>query len=166
MGEQASDQATEAKEPEDQARDRADDQEGGGSENTPTEKPEPDDEDKEKAAEMREAYKERPTLVLPGTGGAVSGTAVGEWLDDDGNPKYGNDEDSPAAKSEAEGDNEDTDERGETDERDIEEQIKKDKEFNAAVIKAAKDEEDKAKNEEDEAESSQDDNEDDKAVSK
>jgi hypothetical protein len=156
MGEQASDQATEAKEPEDQARDRAGDQEGGDSENTPTEKPEPDDEDKEKAAEMREAYKERPTLVLPGTGGAVSGTAVGEWLDDDGNPKYGNDEDSPAAKSEAEGDNEDA---GETDERDIEEQIKKDKEFNAAVIKAAKDQED-------EAESSQDDNEDDKAVSK
>ena len=85
--------------------------------------------------------KERPTLVLPGTGGAVSGTAVGEWLDDDGNPKYGNDEDSPAAKSEAEGDNEDA---GETDERDIEEQIKKDKEFNAAVIKAAKDQEDEA----------------------
>ena len=156
MGEQASDQATEAKEPEDQARDRDDDQEGGDSENTPTEKPEPDDEDREKAAEMREAYKERPTLILPGTGGAVSGTAVGEWLDDDGNPKYGNDEDSPAAKSEAEGDNEDD---GETDERDIEEQIKKDKEFNATVIKAAKDEED-------EAESSQDDNEDDKAVSK
>ena len=61
-------------------------------EETPTEKPEPDEEDKEKAAEMMTAYKERPTLVLPGTGGAVSGTAVGDWLDDDGNPKYGDDE--------------------------------------------------------------------------
>ena len=85
MGEQDSDQA---KEPDDQNN-------GGSSGETPTEKPEPDEEDKEKAAEMMTAYQERPTLVLPGTGGAVSGTAVGNWLDDDGNPKYANDEDAP-----------------------------------------------------------------------
>ncbi len=37
---------------------------------------------------MREAYKDKPTIVLPGTGGSVSGTAVNDWLDDDGNPKH------------------------------------------------------------------------------
>ena len=25
---------------------------------------------------------------MPGTDGAVAGTAVNEWLDDDGNPKF------------------------------------------------------------------------------
>lgn len=64
-----------------------------------SEKPEPDDDAKEKAAEMMTAYEYRPTLILPGTGGAVSGTAVGDWLDDDGNPKYADDKDSPAAKA-------------------------------------------------------------------
>ncbi len=129
MGEQDNDQA---KEPDDQNY-------GGSSGETPTEKPEPDEEDKEKAAEMMTAYQERPTLVLPGTGGAVSGTAVGNWLDDDGNPKYANDEDAPAAKAKANDD--------ETDDHDFEEQTAKDKAFNEAVIKAAKDEaseEDKA----------------------
>ena len=52
-----------------------------------TEKPEPDEDDKKKAAEMMEAYNEKPTIVLPGTGGSVSGTAVNEWLDEDGSPK-------------------------------------------------------------------------------
>jgi hypothetical protein len=56
----------------------------------PTEKPEPDEEDKKKAAEMMTAYEDRrPTVVLPGSGGMVSGTAVNDWLDDDGNPKFG-----------------------------------------------------------------------------
>jgi hypothetical protein len=53
----------------------------------PQEKPEPDDDAKQKAAEMMVAYEDRPTLVLPGSGGAVSGTAVNDWLDEDGNPK-------------------------------------------------------------------------------
>ncbi|MBJ7465299.1 MAG: hypothetical protein JHD38_16825 [Mycolicibacterium sp.] len=30
----------------------------------------------------------RPTSVLPGSNGTVSGTAVTDWLDDDGNPKF------------------------------------------------------------------------------
>jgi hypothetical protein len=30
--------------------------------------------------------------VLPGSGGTVTGTAVNDWLDDDGNPIYGRDE--------------------------------------------------------------------------
>ena len=59
MGEQDTDQVKDARE--------TDEQDNDGR--TPTEKPVPDEEDKEKAAEMMEAYRERPTLVLPGTGG-------------------------------------------------------------------------------------------------
>lgn len=47
---------------------------------------------------MAKAYEDRPTVVLPGSHGTVAGTAVGEWLDEDGNPKYGKD-DSPANES-------------------------------------------------------------------
>jgi hypothetical protein len=55
----------------------------------PTEKPEITDEHKDKAKEMRKSYEEeRPTISMPGTDGAVSGTAVNDWVDDDGNPKY------------------------------------------------------------------------------
>jgi hypothetical protein len=55
----------------------------------PTEKPEITDEHREKAKEMRKDYEEeRPTITMPGTDGAVSGTAVNEWVDDDGNPKF------------------------------------------------------------------------------
>jgi hypothetical protein len=55
----------------------------------PTEKPEVTEEHKEKAKEMRKDYEEeRPTIAMPGTDGAVSGTAVNEWVDDDGNPKF------------------------------------------------------------------------------
>ncbi len=46
---------------------------------------------REKAKEMRKAYDDRPTVVLPGSDRTVAGTAVGEWLDDDGNPKYSKD---------------------------------------------------------------------------
>jgi hypothetical protein len=51
------------------------------------EKPEPDAKAKEKAAEMMTAYEDRPTLVLPGSQRMVTGTAVNDWLDEDGNPK-------------------------------------------------------------------------------
>ncbi len=55
----------------------------------PTEKPEITDEHRETAKEMRKEYDEdRPTIKMPGTGGAVAGTAVNEWVDDDGNPKF------------------------------------------------------------------------------
>ena len=62
---------------------------GQDDDRQPTEKPEPDEADKKKAAEMMTAYGDRPTLVLPGSGGMVSGTAVNDWLDEDGNPKFG-----------------------------------------------------------------------------
>jgi hypothetical protein len=127
MGEQHSDQG---KEPADQGN-------GDRAEPTPTEKPEPDDKAKEKAAEMMTAYQDRPTLVLPGTGGAVSGTAVNDWLDEDGNPKYANDKDAPAAKAKAP-DDETASEEG------SEEQIEKDKAFNEAALKAANEAEEKA----------------------
>lgn len=55
-----------------------------------TEKPEVTEEHKEKAKEMRKEYdEERPTVTMPGSDNTVAGTAVNEWLDDDGNPKYG-----------------------------------------------------------------------------
>jgi hypothetical protein len=48
------------------------------------EKPEVTDEHKDKAKEMAKAYDEdRPTTTLPGSGGAISGTAVTEWVDDE-----------------------------------------------------------------------------------
>lgn len=57
------------------------------------EKPEPDESAREKAKEMTKAYNDDiKTVVLPGSGGTVSGTAVSEWLDDQGNPKYGRDD--------------------------------------------------------------------------
>jgi hypothetical protein len=92
-----------------------------------TEKPEPNEENKKQAAEMMEAYQEnRPTVVLPGSGGAISGTAVNDWLDDDGNPKYNHDD----AGSDDEGpDNESN-----------KEQIEKDKALNDELRKAAAEE--------------------------
>jgi hypothetical protein len=48
-----------------------------------TEKPEVTDEHKEQAKKMARAYEEdRPTTTLPGSDGAVSGTAVTDWVDD------------------------------------------------------------------------------------
>src|SRR4051812_46731733 len=65
-----------------------------------TEKPEVQDEHKEKAQEMRKEYvEERPTVIMPGSGGTVAGTAVNEWLEDDGSPKFGDESESAADKS-------------------------------------------------------------------
>jgi hypothetical protein len=52
-------------------------------------KPEISESAREAAAEMASAYEDRPTAVLPGSHNTVTGTAVNDWLDDDGNPKYG-----------------------------------------------------------------------------
>jgi hypothetical protein len=78
-----------------------------------TEKPEPDEEQKEKAAEMMTAYEDRPTLVLPGTGGMVSGTAVNDWLDDEGNPKGGEGADDQAENQGGKGADDRTENQGE-----------------------------------------------------
>jgi hypothetical protein len=94
-----------------------------------TEKPEPDEDDKKAAAEMMEAYKDKPTIVLPGSAGMVSGTAVNEWLDDDGSPKFeipdDADEDQKNTAEEARNDN------------DKNEQIEKDKSLNEKLREAA-----------------------------
>ncbi|MEB3982483.1 hypothetical protein OQ968_14555 [Mycobacterium sp. 663a-19] len=101
--------------------DKGADQEGG---QRVTEKPEPDEKDKKQAADMMTAYEDRPTLVLPGTGGTVSGTAVNDWLDDAGNPK---------ADAEAGG--------GQTGSDDTkQEQIDKDKAWNEELKEAAREE--------------------------
>lgn len=83
-----------------------------------------DEDDKKKAAEMMEAYEDKATIVLPGTGGSVSGTAVNEWLDEDGNPKH----------EVAEG----TDHADEgRDEQALRDQIEKDKALNEVLREAA-----------------------------
>lgn len=65
-------------------------QENGGQQMT--EAPEVTDEHRERAAEMRKSYDDtRPTAVMPGTDHTITGTAVNEWLDDEGNPKFGDD---------------------------------------------------------------------------
>ncbi|MGD1171114.1 hypothetical protein ACKUVQ_23995 [Mycobacterium seoulense] len=101
-----------------------------GTEQKLTEKPEPDEGHKEKAAEMMEAYKEKPTIVLPGTGGSVSGTAVNEWLDDDGNPRHEEPE-GGGSVSQAQGDDS-------RDEQALQDQIEKDKALNEQLKEAAK----------------------------
>ncbi|MCV7343073.1 hypothetical protein [Mycolicibacterium rhodesiae] len=53
------------------------------------EKPVPDDNAKAKAKEMMTAYEDRPTAVLPGSDNTVTGTAVNDWLDEEGQPIYG-----------------------------------------------------------------------------
>lgn len=97
-----------------------------------TEKPEPDDDNKKAAAEMMEAYVEKPTIVLPGTGGSVSGTAVNDWLDEDGNPKH----------EEPEGDGSDDQGKGDDgrDEQALKDQIEKDKALNDELRKLASEE--------------------------
>ena len=52
--------------------------------------PELSEEGKEEVRRIQAAYDDdRPTAVLPGTDNTITGVAVSEWLDDDGNPKFG-----------------------------------------------------------------------------
>jgi len=56
--------------------------------------PELSEEGKEKVERMQAAYDDdRETVALPGTDNTITGVAINEWLDDDGNPKFGKDED-------------------------------------------------------------------------
>ena len=90
-----------------------------------------------------ESYEYRPTLVLPGSGGAVSGTAVNDWLDEEGNSKGLGEEDAPAAKAKTDDDEAAKDETG--DGQSFEDRIEKDKAFNEKIIKAAEDDKDTRK---------------------
>ncbi|OBH48960.1 hypothetical protein [Mycobacterium mantenii] len=116
----------------DKGTDQADqtDQAGQEDEQRLTEKPEPDEDDKKEAAKMMEAYEDKPTIVLPGTGGSVSGTAVNEWLDEDGNPKH----ETPEGADESKSDDSKRDEKA------LQEQIEKDKALNEQLRQAAEEE--------------------------
>lgn len=62
----------------------------GDNEQDTIPKPEVTEQHREKAKEMAKAYDDdRPTVGMPGTSNTVAGQAVGEWVDDDGSPKYG-----------------------------------------------------------------------------
>lgn len=90
---------------------------------------------------MMEAYKDKPTIVLPGTGGSVSGTAVNEWLDDEGNPKHeapeGADAQSKSDDESKSGDESKSDD-DERHEQALKDQIEKDKALNEVLREAAK----------------------------
>jgi len=97
-----------------------------------TEKPEVKDEHEGKAKEMRKEYVEqRPTVIMPGSGGTVAGTAVNEWLDDDGSPKFG--DESKSAADTSEGDDAD---RGKSDDKSYGDTVAEDKERNDRIRKA------------------------------
>ncbi|UQX12794.1 hypothetical protein [Candidatus Mycobacterium methanotrophicum] len=58
---------------------------------TSSDTPELSEEGKEAVHRMAEAYQDRETAVLPGTGRTITGTAINDWIDDEGNPKFGKD---------------------------------------------------------------------------
>ncbi|MGV0811454.1 hypothetical protein ABQF34_05790 [Mycolicibacterium boenickei] len=59
-----------------------------------TEPPPITDEHREEAKRVMESYDEdRPTITLPGSGNTISGTAINDWVDDDGKPIYGQSKD-------------------------------------------------------------------------
>lgn len=70
----------------------ADEDQQSGQEGRKTEIPAPTEEDIERAKKgvegMTDRYEseDRKTVVLPGSDGTISGTAINDWLDDDGNP--------------------------------------------------------------------------------
>jgi hypothetical protein len=53
---------------------------------------------REEVEKMAEAYRDKPTAVLPGPHGTITGTAVNDWLDDEGNPKFGDPDEHPYAE--------------------------------------------------------------------
>ena len=73
-----------------------------GDEKAQTETAEPTEEGKEfelseegkqEVQRMQATYDDdRETVALPGTDNTITGVAINEWLDDDGNPKFGKDE--------------------------------------------------------------------------
>ncbi|WP_343572538.1 hypothetical protein [Mycobacterium sp.] len=62
------------------------------------------DEGREEVRQILKAYEDKPTVELPGTHGAITGTAINEWLDDEGNPKFGDTDGHPSAEDEDHGD--------------------------------------------------------------
>ena len=57
------------------------------------------EEGKQEVQRMQDAYDDdRETVALPGTDNTITGVAINEWLDDDGNPKFGKDEEQKDEK--------------------------------------------------------------------
>ena len=70
-----------------------------GDEKGQIETPELSEEGKEAVQRMQDAYDdERETVALPGTDNTITGVAINECLDDDGNPKFGKDEQQKDAR--------------------------------------------------------------------
>jgi hypothetical protein len=64
-------------------------------------KPEVTAKHRDEAKEIAKAYDDdRPTVALPGTSNTVTGQAVADWVDDDGNPKFGDVADGGGVKRE------------------------------------------------------------------
>jgi hypothetical protein len=77
-----------------------------------SDRPELSEEGKEEVKRMASAYEDRSTAVMPGTDKTITGTAVHEWLDDEGNPKFGDPDEHPFAEYSAEeGDQKDGDQQ-------------------------------------------------------
>ena len=86
MSAQEKDQ-TETPEPSEQGKEETPEQSEQGKEFELSE------EGKQEVQRMQATYDdERPTVALPGTDNTITGVAINEWLDDDGNPKFGKDE--------------------------------------------------------------------------
>jgi hypothetical protein len=71
--------------------DQSNSEDTGSQQKTSSDVPELSEEGKEQVHRMAAAYEDRETAVLPGTDNTITGTAVNEWLDDEGNPKFGKD---------------------------------------------------------------------------
>lgn len=61
--------------------------------------PELSEEGRKKVHEMVKAYEDKPTVALPGSHGTITGTAINNWLDDEGNPKFGDPNEHPFAEN-------------------------------------------------------------------
>jgi hypothetical protein len=82
-----------------------------GDEKAQTETAEPTEEGKEfelseegkqEVQRMQATYDDdRETVALPGTDNTITGVAINEWLDDDGNPKFGKDEEQKEEQKDA-----------------------------------------------------------------
>jgi hypothetical protein len=73
----------------------------GNDERETIPKPEVTDKHREEAKKMAKSYEDdRPTIGLPGTSNTVSGQAVSDWVDDEGNPKFGEVKDGEGLKRE------------------------------------------------------------------
>jgi hypothetical protein len=86
--------------------DQSNSQENDSEQEASSDTPELSEEGKENVRRMAAAYEDRETAILPGTNKTITGTAVNEWLDDEGNPKFGKDKQREKEKDEQEGEQE------------------------------------------------------------